>query len=210
VCRPNNPTGTLYEGGDLARLANDVRGVLAIDEAYADYAGTDAIQLAMNSDNVVVVRTMSKAFGLAGMRIGFAIGPAPLVREIEKSRGPYKVGGLAESAALAALRHDDAWVRRHVAEVVENRDRLAEMLRVTGLSPLPSSANFLLVPVPAPATAAAWGAGLRAQGVAIRAFEDLPGVGDAIRVSVGPWPLMERFVNALDMVRAGHTGKMES
>jgi histidinol dehydrogenase len=209
VCNPNNPTGTLYTRASIERVAQGVDGVLAIDEAYADYADMSAIDLAMSSNRVVVVRTLSKAFGLAGLRIGYAIAAPDLVREIEKSRGPYKVGGVAEAAAIAALRDDAAWVASHIRETCENRRRLACILPDIGFASIPSSSNFLLIPLRGRpgggdtveiGRASALAARLRDAGVAVRPFDALPGIGDAIRVTVGPWPLMERFVNALRAV----------
>jgi histidinol-phosphate aminotransferase len=150
----------------------------------------------------LVVRTLSKAYGLAGLRVGFAIGAPDLVLEIEKSRGPYKVSRPAEGAAIAALRDEAGWVERTVAECVDNRERLQDELRARGWAPLLSRANFLLVPVH-PGQAQALADALRAEGVAVRPFPSCEDIGDAIRVTVGPWPLMAHFLEALDTVVAG-------
>ncbi len=151
-----------------------------------------------------MLRTFSKAYGLAGLRVGYAIGPAPLIREIEKSRGPYKVTATANAAALAALTEDEPWVRDVVQQVRENRERLVAELRALGLRVWPSQTNFLLVQAPAggaasgePNAARRLGAALRGRGVAVRVFPALPHAGDCIRVSIGPWPLMQRFLDAL-------------
>jgi histidinol-phosphate/aromatic aminotransferase/cobyric acid decarboxylase-like protein len=140
---------------------------------------------------------MSKAFGLAGLRIGIAIGPAELIHEIEKSRGPYKVNNLAEAAAGAALSRDGAWVRAQAATVKQNRARLATELTNSGYTVLPSGGNFLLVRVPKPKTAQALSSSLRARGVAVRPFPALPQLGDCIRITIGPWNLLERFLSEL-------------
>jgi histidinol-phosphate/aromatic aminotransferase/cobyric acid decarboxylase-like protein len=140
---------------------------------------------------------MSKAFGLAGLRIGIAIGPAVLIREIEKSRGPYKVNNLAEAAALELLARDGDWVRQHIAQVKENRVRLTEEMRDLGLTVFPSGGNFVLAQVPGGATAQSLATRLRTHGVAVRPFPALPQVGDCIRVTVGPWSMMQRFLTAL-------------
>jgi histidinol dehydrogenase len=196
ICRPNNPTGTLFDRRAVERVCRDAAGVVLIDEAYADFAGDDFIDFAVRSERTVVLRTFSKAFGLAGLRVGFAIGPAHLVAEIEKSRGPYKVGGVAEAAALAVLSSDMGWVRDRAQDVQLGRQRLAEELTRRGYAPLAGAGNFLLVAVPG--RAADWNTWLREQGVAIRPFAALSGVGECIRVTVGPWPLMERFLAAFD------------
>lgn len=196
VCRPNNPTGTLIDRAAVERLAERTTGIVLLDEAYADFAGDSMADWAVDSGRVVVLRTLSKAWGLAGLRIGYAIGPAALIREIEKSRGPYKITAAADAAARAALAEDREWVERTVAQAVENRERLRAELNALGLRTWPSAANFVLASVPDGFTADAFGSALREHGVAVRAFPGLPGVGDAIRVSVGPWELLERFLEA--------------
>lgn len=198
ICRPNNPTGTAFERAAVERVCRDAAGVVLVDEAYADFAREDFVASAVSSDRTVVLRTMSKAFGLAGLRIGFGVGPASLVAEIEKSRGPYKVGGVAEAAALAVLSRDMGWVRDRVADVLDTRERIAGELARRGTPAYDSAANFLLVPVPG--SAAEWNLRLRRRGVAIRPFGALPGAGECIRVSVGPWEMMERFLSAFDDV----------
>lgn len=195
LCSPNNPTGNCLDADEMAHVAREAPGVVIIDEAYVDFADGDARDLLNSSDRLLICRTMSKAYGLAGLRVGYALGAPALVAEVEKSRGPYKVNALAERAALAALREDGAWVRKHVAEAVANRERLGDELRARALKPLPSAANFLLVPVP---DAAGMASRLRARGVAVRPFVDLPSIGDALRISVGPWVMMQRFLDAFD------------
>jgi histidinol-phosphate/aromatic aminotransferase/cobyric acid decarboxylase-like protein len=147
----------------------------------------------------LVVRTLSKAFGLAGLRVGLGFGSERVIREVEKSRGPYKVSRLAEAAAVAALRDREGWVEETVAACLAHRDRLTAALEARGLTPLPSRTNFLLFPV-ATGRARELALALRERGVAVRPFPDCPDVGDALRVTVGPWPLMERFLEAVDDV----------
>lgn len=196
LCSPNNPTGASVEDEVIRGLARRADGpVILLDEAYADFAGESRTADAPGTRRLVSVRTLSKAFGLAGLRVGFAVGPPALMAEIEKSRGPYKVGRLSERAAVAAIRDPDGWVDERVRRIVENRRRLAGGLREAGLEPLPSDANFVLAPVSSPAEAVA--RALRARGIGVRAFSDLPGVGDAIRITVGPRELVERFLDAL-------------
>ncbi len=200
VCDPNNPTGKRVQPEVLARLAAASPGVVLVDEAYADFA--DMKPSAPEASNVLTLRTLSKAYGLAGLRVGYAVGAADLVREVEKSRGPYKVTASAEAAALAVLRGDPDWVQSVVSRTQANREQLATELAQRRLKPLPSAANFVLVPV-APehgVTAESLGAQLRARGVAVRVFPNLTRLGPAIRVSVGPWPMLERFLAELDAV----------
>lgn len=202
VCRPNNPTGHLAPAEWMAQL-EDAAGrhgpVILVDEAYGDFTGESWIPRAVDHPRTLVVRTLSKAYGLAGLRVGYGIGSEDLVLEVEKSRGPYKVSRPAELAACAALADDEGWVKRTVAECVDHRTRLIDALAARGAAPRPSAANFVLVPVAAD-TAADTALALRDHGVAVRPFPACPDIGDAVRITVGPWPLMERFLEAWDAV----------
>jgi histidinol-phosphate aminotransferase len=195
VCSPNNPTGTCVSREALERLIAIAPGTVIVDQAYFEFAGESCLDLATANARVLVVRTMSKAFGLAGLRIGYAIGAPSVVAEVEKSRGPYKVSVAAERAALAVLATDRAWVAARVADARASRDRLAESLRKLDLAPLPSQANFVLVPVQ---NASRVAMRMRERGVAVRVFEGLPSIGDALRITAGPAPMMDRALEALE------------
>ncbi|NBD11989.1 MULTISPECIES: histidinol-phosphate transaminase [Corallococcus] len=195
VCTPNNPTGTVASRAAVERLVDQAPGVVLIDQAYVEFTrGGDFMDLARTRPNVLVTRTMSKAFGLAGLRVGWAVGAPALVAEVEKARGPYKHTALGEAVAVSALMDDVPWMEACAAEAVENRERLRGGLRALGLEPLPSEGNFLLVPLPG----APWvGEAMRERHVNVRVFEGLTGVGDALRIGCGPWPLMASALKAL-------------
>lgn len=193
LCSPNNPTGTVISPEAIARIVREAPGLVILDEAYIEFARED-LKVQLSGERVLVTRTLSKAFGLAGLRIGYAVGAPAVVAEVEKSRGPYKINSLAERAAVAALRNDLAWVRERAEDVRRNRARLTEALKGLGLSPLPSAANFVLVPVP---DAARIGQRMREKGVAVRAFVNLAGVGDALRIGLGPWEILEKVLSRL-------------
>lgn len=190
LCSPNNPTGTLTRLASIERAIANARGLVILDEAYVDYGGETFIQKASAAGNVLVARTLSKAYGLAGERVGFGVAAPAIIAEIEKVRGPYKTNLLGERMGAAALQNDAAWVEAGVKEVREARALLREWLVSRGFEPLPSSANFLFVPVVGASRIAEH---LRAGGVAVRPFPGLDRYGDCLRISVGPWPLMERF-----------------
>lgn len=198
VCRPNNPTGEVVPRRWVERLleagGNDGPVVL-LDEAYADFHGEDFLAIAPGTSRLLVVRTLSKSYGLAGLRVAFAVGAPEVIRQVEISRGPYKVNHLAERAAVAALEDREGWVPRIIEEVRRNREWLERQVAERGYRPLPSGANFILLPV---ADAGATVAALRERGVAVRPFPTLPGLGDGIRVSIGPMNELERFLQALD------------
>jgi histidinol-phosphate aminotransferase len=134
-CRPNNPTGEL---GELPKARP-----LVVDEAYFEYSGATAVDLIENG--VVVLRTFSKAFGLAGARVGYAIAGREVAAELNKRQHPAPLSTLSAALALAGLESPP-----DVTPILEERDRMADRLRELGLEPLPSAANFLYVPVDDP------------------------------------------------------------
>jgi imidazoleglycerol-phosphate dehydratase len=159
-CRPNNPTGEL---GELPGVRP-----LVVDEAYFEYAGATAVPLI--DDGVVVLRTFSKAFGLAGARVGYALAARDVADELNRRQAPLPVSTLSAALALAALREPP-----DVGEEIEERERLARALRALGLEPLPSRGNFLYVPVDEPL---ALSEALLRSGVVVRMFPD------AVRITV--------------------------
>lgn len=204
VCRPNNPTGAQLDREWILALLEMVGSdgpMVVLDEAYADFAEDSLVRDAVELPRLLVVRTFSKLYGLAGLRVGFAVGSPALVAEIEKARGPYKVSQVAEAAAIAALEDSSEWAPDIVRKTRENRERLREELENRGLKPLPSEANFLTVPVE-PASATKLNDALKDRGVAIRPCPELQGIGEAIRVTVGPWEMMEWLLVALDDLMA--------
>jgi histidinol-phosphate aminotransferase len=198
LCSPNNPTGTATSAETIRKVIANARGLVLIDEAYAEFSGSPGLLAeAPSLERVVVCRTLSKAYGLAGLRVGYGVGSPKIIEAIEKSRGPFKLNMMAERAAVRALTTDANWVAERAKDAVASRDRLAGELRSMGFSPLPSATNFLLVPTP---RAFAVANALRAGGIAIRAFAALPGIGDAFRITAAPWPVMERALSALRAV----------
>ncbi|MEP7064863.1 MAG: histidinol dehydrogenase [Gemmatimonadota bacterium] len=194
LCSPNNPTGLALSRADVSRVIEHAAGIVVLDEAYAEFARDSWIAEAPRHPRLIVTRTMSKAFGLAGLRIGYAAAAAGTIAAVEKARGPYMVGGVAERAALDALCNDLGWVRVHIAAAQESRERFRTELAAAGMASVPSDANFVLVPV---ADAGAVAARMRADGVAVRAFPRLQGIGDGVRITVAPWPMMESAIRAL-------------
>jgi len=205
VCRPNNPTGGFTARSWIDALL-DARGddgpLVLVDEAYADFAGETLLPEAPGIQKLLVARTASKAYGLAGLRCGYAVGAQDVALAIEKSRGPYKVSRLAAEAAAVAVRDEDGWMAGIISETLVNRARLVAELQARGRTPLPSQANFLLIPAPT-GSARPDALALRAAGIGVRPFSDIPGIGEGLRVTVGPWPMMEDFLTALDTTFGG-------
>ena len=195
LCSPNNPTATPTSADAIRTVIANACGLVLLDEAYAEFTGLAGfLAEAPSFERVVVCRTFSKAYGLAGLRVGYGAASAGIIETIEKSRGPFKLNAMAERAAVEAMTTDANWVTARARDAIESRDRLADGLRALGFAPLPSAANFLLVPTP---KARAIGAALFERGMAVRIFRDLSRIGDAFRITAGPWPVMERALAAL-------------
>ncbi len=204
LANPNNPTGTMFTADAFEQFLGRVPEavLVVIDEAYFDYVQRDdytrSIELVRRGANLIVLRTFSKVYGLAGMRIGYAIGPAALLAEINKLRLPFNTSGVAQAAALAAL--DDA---EHVTRSIDSNraglQLLCERLSAIGVHYVPSVANFLLVTLESDARPVA--DELLRLGVIVRPMRWM-GFPNAIRVTVGTAEENDRFLNALAQVRA--------
>jgi histidinol-phosphate aminotransferase len=194
LCNPNSPSGTIVPQDAIATLAERVEGVLVVDEAYVDFAPATAIGLVGQRRNVVVLRTLSKSYSLAGLRVGLAFGDPELLRGLRTVKDSYNLNRLSQVAAVAALR-DQETVRANVARVVRTRDRLVQALRALGYAVPASHANFVLGRRPgvdqAPVAAA-----LATRGILVRHFTS-HGLGDALRVSVGTDDEIDAFLAAL-------------
>lgn len=217
LCSPNNPTATAVSRDVVLRVVERARGLVILDEAYAEFIAADPAARAQVFTaeapawgRVLAMRTMSKAFGLAGLRVGYGVGDPRVVREVEKARGPFKVTYPAERAVQAALGNGDgglAWVRERAQLAVAQREKLTMGLRELGLTPSPSVANFVFVPV---RDARGVSAAMRARGVGVRVFAGMPTAvpalaasgGDGLRLAVGPDAVQRALLDALgDVLR---------
>jgi len=182
LCNPNSPSGTAVPLAVVEALAARVSGVLVVDEAYADFADEHAMSLVTRAHNVLVLRTLSKSFSLAGLRCGLAFGDPDLLAGLRTVKDSYNLNRLTQVAAEAAL-GDLAHVQANVARIRATRARLTTALRLLGYVVPPSQANFVLARRPgvgqAPVAAA-----LAERGVLVRHF-DTPRLRDALRISVG-------------------------
>jgi histidinol-phosphate aminotransferase len=194
LCTPNNPTGEVLSLETIEEITSNANALVIVDEAYIEFGGTSCVNMLGRFENLLITRTFSKALGLAGFRIGYGIASPAIVSRVEGVRGPYKVSAISEVVAAGVLENDLEWVAEKAQEAVANRNRFARALNSLGFTPMESGANFLLIPV---AEAREIESRLRDRGIAVRAFERLNGIGDALRVTVGPWPVMEEFLEAL-------------
>jgi histidinol-phosphate aminotransferase len=191
---PNNPTGAAITGIDL-RLVADRAGLVVLDAAYAEFATDDLTPVALELGNVVVVRTMSKAYGLAGLRVGYLLGSPEVVAEISAHGNPYPVASLSAQLALERLQWPSAELTEFVEEVKRERADLIDLLNVLGTSPLPSEANFVLTRCSQPELVVSAAAAL---GIALRWFPGRPDLEGMVRITLpGSRPEFERLIAVL-------------
>lgn len=195
LCSPNNPTGTLEPLGAVRDLAVKAPGLVVVDEAYAEFAepSDSAVGLLSDHPNVVVVRTFSKAWGLAGVRLGYLLAAPEVIAEMATVRLPYHLSAPTQAFGLAALSHAPEAVEAAQA-LVEERDRLVVELAGLGLKTWPSHANFVLFEV---GDAGAVYQNLLERGVLVRSYEARPGLERCLRVTAGLPQETDEFLSAL-------------
>lgn len=204
LANPAAPTGNWHPEDEIVRLieAAGDRYLIAIDEAYQAFAGTDLSHLA-RMPGVVVVRTLSKSAGLAGLRLGYALCAPDLATQLRKTVMPFSVSTLQQAVAGVVLEHDELLDAR-VAEIRSERERLhAALTEVPGVEAFPSSTNFVLFRT---GDAAGVHRGLLDAGILVRRQDHLPGLAGCLRVSVGLPEENRRFLEALGRVLASGAG----
>ena len=205
VCNPNNPTGGMTSADELERFLDAIptEVLVVLDEAYAEFiddpAYPDGAASFRSRPNVAVLRTFSKLFGLAGLRIGYLVGPRPLVDAVNALRHWYDVSDGAILAATASLDDPAEIVRRRTVNR-ERRERMVGILESAGLAPLPSCASYVVVPV---ADADALEAALRAHGVIVRPYPHARGT--FVRIAVGDDDDLRQLEGALYALSQGGT-----
>ena len=185
LCNPNAPSGTLVSLAEVAKLANAVSGILVVDEAYVDFAeseGASSIPLIRQLPNLVVLRSFSKSFSLAGMRIGLGFASEEIITGMMKVKDSYNLNRLSLVAATAAL-NDMAWMKRNAQRIQRSRKKLSSALTRMGYQVYPSHANFVLARKPEQNLKTVYQA-LKDRKILVRYF-DAPGLRDCLRISVG-------------------------
>ena len=185
LCNPNAPSGTLVALPEIEKLARAVPGILAVDEAYIDFAaseGASSIPLIHRLPNLVVLRSLSKSFSLAGMRVGFAFASEEIISGMMKVKDSYNVNRLSLVAATAALQ-DMRWMARNAGRIQRSRKKLANGLRRTGYEVYPSQANFVLARKKGQNLRGVY-EDLKRRKILVRYF-DAPALQDCLRITVG-------------------------
>jgi histidinol-phosphate aminotransferase len=196
IVNPNSPTGALFDARAIEAAVTASSGVVVIDEAYVDFAPRSCLPLLRSHENVLLLRTFSKSYGLAGLRIGFAMGHRDLIAALDSIKESYNVDRLAIVAAVAAI-EDEEHHRHLVDEVVENREALSAALTDLGFELVPSSANFVFVKPPKPAAEVA--AALRGRKILVRHYDREP-IAGWFRITIGTQEQHERLLQALKEV----------
>ncbi len=201
VCNPNAPTGSFIPVEEIASLADRLAGVLLIDEAYADFAEQNCVSLVRRFGNVIVLRSLSKGYSLAGLRFGYAIAQQDLIDGLIKVKDSYNVDALAIALATAAIK-DQAYFRENVEKIKKERKALSEQLRSFGFAVPDSHSNFVFAQVQN-GSAARIHEQLARRNIFVR-YWDAPGIQDKLRISVGTKEQNAKLISALkEIVSAG-------
>jgi histidinol-phosphate aminotransferase len=199
VCNPNAPTGSLIRREELASLAAEIQGVLLIDEAYADFAQWNCVPLIKDFPNVIILRTLSKGYSLAGLRFGYAIANKGLIEGLLKVKDSYNVDALSIALATAAVK-DQPYFRENVDKIKSARRTLTEQLRDLGFTVRDSHSNFVFAQVKN-GSAAPIQEELARRNIFVR-YWNQPGIADKMRISVGTPEQNEKLIAALQDILA--------
>jgi len=194
LCSPDNPTGAVIPLEQLKTLLDNTSGLILWDEAYAEFGGESALELLPKYPRLIISRTFSKAFGLAGLRLGYLIGHPVMMRELQKANIPYNVNLFTLLTANYMLENQD-WMAHHVEKISREREKLFDrMQKIPHIKPYPSAANFILFQVPDKNRTFE---SLKAQGILIRDVGSKPPLDQCLRVSIGTPEENDIFLEAL-------------
>ena len=182
IASPTSPSGHVVPTDDLRKLAQTVAGIVVIDEAYVDFADDSALGLVQEFENVIVLRTLSKGYGLAGLRLGFGVANPKLLAGLFKVKDSYNVDAIAISLGAAAM-EDQTYKNARANQIKASRSKLTTALRQLDFSVLDSHGNFVLA-TPGTGQAESLYLALKDQGILVRYFKQ-PGLEDKLRISVG-------------------------
>ena len=194
ICNPNAPSGSFVSIEELASLADEINGVLLVDEAYVDFAEKSCVPLIKEFDNLVVLRSMSKGYSLAGVRFGYAIAQPQLIAGLNKVKDSYTVDAVAIAAATAAIK-DQKYFKENVEKIRKERKKLTEDLRELGFNVPNSFTNFVLAKSKICKASQIYDK-LAQRDIYVR-YWDMPGLNDKLRITVGTAEQNEKLVSAL-------------
>jgi histidinol-phosphate aminotransferase len=193
VCNPNAPTGSFVKVEEIASLADEVKGVVLVDEAYVDFSQDNCVRLLGSFDNIIVLRSMSKGYSLAGLRFGYGIANVQLIKGLRKVQDSYPVDALALAAAAAAI-EDQEYFKANVERVKAERARLTQSLQAMGFVVHDSSSNFLLAQCKNCKAGEVYDK-LVEKNIYVRYF-DSPGLNDKLRITAGTNEQNDKLIEA--------------
>lgn len=199
VCNPNAPSGSFVQPAEIKKLADRLKSksVLLIDEAYADFAETNCVQLIKECDNVIILRSMSKGYSLAGLRFGYAIASEKLIAGMRKVKDSYNVDAISIATATAAI-WDQGYFRENVKKIKAERTRMTATLREMQLEVMDSQSNFVLAKCTTVDASKVYDE-LAAQNIYVRYF-NLPGLSDKLRITIGTKEQNNKLIEALKKI----------
>lgn len=183
IANPNSPSGTMISPGKISKIASKIDGVLVVDEAYADFADDNCLSLVKQHDNILILRTLSKSYSLAGIRLGFCIAQEPLIQGLMKVKDSYNVDRLSIAAVIAAL-DDQKSMKAHTEKIKETRRYLTKSLQGMGFFVYPSQTNFVLARCMKGVSAHTLYQTLKARKILVRYF-NLRRLDDCLRITIG-------------------------
>jgi histidinol-phosphate aminotransferase len=197
IANPNSPSGTLLAPARIAELAARLPCALVVDEAYGDFAESNCLGLVRENPRIIVTRSFSKSYALAGLRFGFAVAQPAVVAQLQKVKDSYNCDTLAIAAATAAI-GDQAWLADNRSRIVATRRRLTDAMRSFGYDALESQANFVWCTHPERPHRPVYEA-LKARGILIR-YMQYAGWGDGLRITVGTDAEIDALLAALETI----------
>ena len=183
LANPNSPVGFTYAPALLSQMAQKIKGIFVVDEAYAEFAHENALELVRKFENVIVVRTVSKSYSLAGLRLGYAIGNEKLIAETFKVKDPFNVTSLTQTLVAAALQ-DQEYFRKNILQIIETRDWISKEAVALGYRIIPSQANFIFPQPPQKGRGVKFYQALFNRKVLTRYYDE-EGLRDGVRMTIG-------------------------
>jgi histidinol-phosphate aminotransferase len=194
LASPNNPTGNSFRDDDLARIVREFKGIVVLDEAYAEYAGQNHLPLLSRHPNLIILKTFSKAYGLAGLRVGYSVSGRKLAAQMYKAKAPYNVNTIGEGIAAMAL-SERKFLASVVRRIAHERQKMTRKLEAFGFKVYPSEANFLLAR--APMRSRTLCKRLLKRGIVIKDLGSHPRLRDHVRITLGGADLNDRLLRAI-------------
>jgi histidinol-phosphate aminotransferase len=200
ICNPNNPTGSLFAREEILRLVRESGKIVVVDEAYAEFSGQTLIPEIDNYPNLVIMRTFSKAFGMAGLRLGYLLGQPETISLINRVRQPFNVNSFSQRVGILALGYVEEYLAQIKKIKTETQKLYLGLTQIPNIVVYPTKANFILFK---PVDPDGWTEKLLKRGFLVRNMGDLPALGKCLRISAGLPEENEGFLRAIREINAG-------